>query len=289
MGSSVALGEKVQRQQTLAVLLPQELSQATGRNIELYNEAMGFGFSHNTSLRFAGALQAQPDMILWVLTSIDVQAAPFVIPDIDLVGRNNLGLATKALDRIRTNLMSKSIVATASEAFGRTRTALALRHYLYRSQSQYVKFSLMGDAETTDYLKDNPSPLWPIRLKQFDSDAADIAAKAKAAGVPLVAVYLPSRVQTAIISTGEWPQGFDPYKLDNQLRAIITSHGGIYLDILPDFRNISNPEKDFLPVDGHPNADGQAIFSRLLAKALTSGPEPVIGTADEQKPGTEVK
>lgn len=288
-GSSIALGERVQREQSLAALLPQELSQSTGRKIDLYDEAMGFGFSHNTSLRFKDALAEQPDMILWILTPSDVEGAPFVIPTMDILKWNNQGLAEKAWGRIKSNFASKSFVSAASGVFDRTRTALMLRHFLYQSQSQYVKFSLMGNPDLTDFLRDDPSPMWHTRLKQFDGDAANIEARAKAAGVPFVAVYLPTRVQAAMISMGEWPQGFDPYKLDNDLRSIITSHGGIYLDILPDFRNIPNPEKDFLPVDGHPDANGHALFSRLVAKALTSGPDPVIVAASQSKSGSEEK
>ena len=59
----------------------------------------------------------------------------------------------------------------------------------------------------------------------------DMEERAKAAGVPLVAVLVPNRAQSAMISMGEWPAGYDPYKLDNELSAIVTSHGGMYIDI----------------------------------------------------------
>jgi len=275
-GSSIALGERVQRQDSLAALLPQDLSQQTGRKIELYNEGMGFGFSHNTALRFKDVLAAQPDMVLWLLTPSDVEGSQFVLPTMDLVKYNNQGLTTKAWIRIKNNFASKSFASAASSVFDRTRTALMLRYYLYQSQSQYVKFYLMGSADLTDFLKDQPSPGWPIRMQQLDKDASDMEARSKAAGVPFVAVYLPNRVQSAMISMGQWPQGFDPYKMDSDLRTIITSHGGTYLEILPDFRTIPNPERYYLPVDGHPNADGHALFARLIAKAMTSGPDPLF-------------
>ena len=56
--------------------------------------------------------------------------------------------------------------------------------------------------------------------------------------MPLVAALLPQRAQAAMISRSRWPAGFDPYKLDNELRSMVVSHGGTYVDILPDFRNI---------------------------------------------------
>jgi hypothetical protein len=75
---------------------------------------------------------------------------------------------------------------------------------------------------------------------------------------------------------GEWRPEFDPFKLGNELRSIITSHGGIYIDILPDFRNIPNPEQGYYPVEGHLNGRGHAIIARLLAKELTIGAVPAL-------------
>lgn len=60
-GSSVALGERVPVQETLAALLPADLSRMTGRRVELYNRDMGYGFARSTALRFNPAAQAHPN------------------------------------------------------------------------------------------------------------------------------------------------------------------------------------------------------------------------------------
>ena len=138
-----------------------------------------------------------------------------------------------------------------------------------------------------EYLRVEPSEPWKERLKLFESFAADIEGRAKVAGVPLVAVLLPYRAQVAMISVGKWPAGYDPYKLDEELRSIIVSHGGSYVDILPDFRGIPDPEQYYYPVDGHPNAEGHRIISGLLAKALTSGAVPSLSVGP-QLPNTLV-
>jgi hypothetical protein len=113
-------------------------------------------------------------------------------------------------------------------------------------------------------------------LHEFDYYVGEIEARARAAGVPLVVVLVPDRAQAAMISMGEWPAGYDPYKLGEEVRTIVVSHGGTYIDILPDFRNIPNPEQYYLPVDGHPNAEGHAIIAGLLARELTSGAIPEL-------------
>jgi hypothetical protein len=84
-------------------------------------------------------------------------------------------------------------------------------------------------------------------------------------------VLVPWRVQAAMLSLDEAPKGYDPYKLDGELRAIVTRHGGTYLDILPDFLTTPNPEQHYFPVDGHPDARGHAMIADFLARELTRG------------------
>jgi hypothetical protein len=137
-----------------------------------------------------------------------------------------------------------------------------------------VSSYLRGGDEHSGFLKAEPSADWKNRLRQTDMDVANMQARASAAGIPFVTVLLPNRSQAAMISMGEWPAGYDPYKLEGELRSIVTSHGGIYIDILPDFRNIPNPERYYFPVDGHPDANGHAIIAGMLAKELARGAVP---------------
>jgi hypothetical protein len=276
-GSSVAVGAHVQREDSFAALLPVELSRLTGLKVELYNEAMGFGYSHNSALRFKDVLDAQPDMILWAISPGDVENGAFIIPPPDFdIGLKPKTLMARMRHRWELEFGSKSISDAVSGIFLRTKTALMLRHYIYQSQSAYLKSYLLQGDPSAGYLKTQPSALWQKRLQQVDADAADMEGRAKAAGVPFVCVLLPLNAQAAMISTGEWPQGYDPYKLDDEMRSIITSHGGIYVEILPGFRDIPDPGQYFLPVDGHLNPGGHALVTRLLAQALTNGAVPAL-------------
>jgi hypothetical protein len=151
-----------------------------------------------------------------------------------------------------------------------------LSHYLYLSQHQYLTAYLAQSDSEAGFLKLQPSAVWQDRLRQFDGVAAEIEGRARAAGVPLVAVFVPNRAQAAMISLGEWPSQYDPYKIGNEVGTIIAAHGGTYVDILPDFRTVPNPEKYYLPIDGHPTAQGQALISTLLARELTSGAVPAL-------------
>jgi len=290
-GTSIALGLFVKREDTFAALLPEELSRQTGRRVELYNQAWA-GVPRVFDLRFNQALANNPDLILWVLTPWDIQNASFLIPEPPPPPDRRSSLA-RAGSKIKAQFATQSfssvlsnILKSGFETISPGSTNM-LRHFVYQSQSQYVKGYLAADDEESGYLKAEPSMAWQSHLRQFDTYVADVEERARIAGVPLVTVLVPFRAQAAMASMGQWPVGYDPYKLDNELRTIITRHGGAYIDILPYYRDIPNPERGYFPVDPHLNADGHSIVSRLLAKELTSGAVPTLKVDSGQQTALE--
>ena len=125
-GSSMAMGERVPLEKTFASLLPKELSARTGRSVELYNEAMAYGFARNTALRFSDVLAAKPDLILWAITPMDVSWSDFAYSEKGnpFKQRPN-GSSTKDL-----------IVDQLRERLGTVLTGFALKHLLYTYLSQ---------------------------------------------------------------------------------------------------------------------------------------------------------
>jgi hypothetical protein len=280
-GSSVAMGDLVQRDQTLAALLPAELAKRTGRKIDVYNEGMMQESAATIALRFQEFIAAKPDMILWILTPWDVQHASFTLPPAAKTTGKRVFLGVTR-QRVEQALATKSIPAavheimeTLHDLLQASSSKLMLQHFLFESQSLYLK-SALSTGDSAEFLKDQSSAERQDHLRDFDLSYAEIERQAEAAGQPLVVMLVPDRVQAAMLSRGEWPSGFDPYKLDNELRAIVQSHGGTYIDILPEFRGIPNAERYYLPFDGHPNAGGHRIVAGLLAKALTDGAVPEL-------------
>jgi hypothetical protein len=278
VGSSVAMGWTVPEEKAFAALLPADLSLRTGRRVEVYDEAyVGEGGTpHNIAVRFNDVQAAEPDMILWIMTPFDIEntgfkkSAPPMLPE----KAGKTGFLARVRNRIQEALAKGSIADEILALWKSHSISSMTEHFLYESQSLYVKSSLVGPK--AEFLRAEPSQEWKEDLQRFDSVAADVEGRAKAAGVPLIAVFLPNRAHAAIISVGEWPAGYNPYKLDDELRSIVTSHGGTYIDILPDFQSIPNPEQHYYPVDGHPDAEGHLIISGLLARALTSGAVPAL-------------
>lgn len=260
IGSSIVLGARVPIEDTFATRLAEDLSLRTGRKIAIYNLGIAGagGYPPIVALRFKDALAAKPDLILWVLTSWNIKNVSKLMPARSVGGGNPVTLGY-ILRRSRTNLMM---------------------HFIeYQSQSLYVSDYLRSGDDEVGHLRIEPSAEWKNRMLQFDSSDADIEGRVRAAGVPLVTAFVPLHGEAAMILMGKWPAGYDPYRLSNELRAIVTSHGGTYIDILPDVRSAPSLQQGYFPVEGHPNAKGHAIISSLLAKELTSGSVPALRTA----------
>ena len=145
------VGEICPRESTFAALLPARLSQGTGRKVELYNEGLMQGFPISSALRFNDILAAKPDLILWVVTPLDVKNAslesaeevPLALPEPP--GKPNS--LTRAWYLIKTAFAKNSIPELVRNHFDRTQTSLLLRHCLYESRSLYVKSFLMGGGD----------------------------------------------------------------------------------------------------------------------------------------------
>jgi hypothetical protein len=285
VGTSVAAGFRVPQAQTVSALLPTELSRRTGRKVEVYNEALPWRTPGSISRNFSEALASNPDMILWLLSPLDI-AYPSL-----LTHRDEAESGTPqdgAWYSIKTAFDTQPFSASIATIFGHTRAATLLKEFLYESPSQYVQSSLMGGDYKKEFLQSESSAEWSKELREFDSSASSIAEQARKAGIRLVVVFVPDRTQAALISmTGECPKGFDPYKVGKEVSSIIVSHGGTYLDILPEFRTISNPQMGYFALDGHPNAFGHAMIARFLTNKLADVAIPPLSAATKPLAGLQ--
>lgn len=299
-GTSFPVGLGVPREKTFAVLLPQELSRRTGRRVELYNASLPRKSPRIMDLRFSEMLALKPDLILLALNYSDVQIATVVAPSDyvfenvspphlagDFAGHSSRTVGS-TLARLREKAESAALVLLheVNNHWTQSRSYVMLTHFLAatESQSQLVKRNRTSEGQ---YLSAVPSPARLMHLREFDGYVADIQERARAAGVPVAVVLLPTRIQAAMISSGQWPPDIDPLHFDNQLRSVIESHGGIYLDVLPRFRAIPNAEQAFFPADGHFNEEGHLMVSDLLAKELTSGTVPGLRVVPKSQDALE--
>jgi hypothetical protein len=283
VGTSVAAGFRVPRKETVAALLPAELSQRTGRRVEVYNQGLPLRTSRSISRDLKDAVAANPDMILWIVSPLDISYS-------SLLGRKDEAAPSTqqagSRNSIKAVFATESFNASMATLFSHTRTSILLKELLYASPSRYVQSSLMGDDYKKDFLLSESSTEWQRELKDFDSSAADIEGQARKAGIPLVAVLVPDRTQAAMISMmDECPKGFDPYKLGEELRSIIVSYGGTYIDILPEYRTVPNPQLGYFAIDGHPNVYGNAMIAGFLVDKIASFINPGKSAAVQPQAG----
>lgn len=291
IGSSMAMGLYVPREMSFAALLPEELSKQTGRKIEVYNEAKGGKFrggpfpARDSPEHFNEVLAADPDAILWIVTPMDIENMSFEDPSpalqaavqrVPTTGAQGSRLVV-GWKKLTVAVANGSVLAKLHYRWEQSKSGLVLKHLLYENEGQdrYVRAYLKNE-DDAGFLRTEPSGKWQSLLETFQRYAANFEGQAKAAGVPFAAVLVPNRAQAAMISMGGWPAGYDPYKLDDEIRAIIVNHGGAYVDILPEFRNIPDPEQYYFPVDGHLDAWGHKMIAELLAKQLTGGAVPAF-------------
>jgi hypothetical protein len=260
-GSSFAMGHLVAREETFAALLPAELSRQTGRRVELYNE---------------GLVTVEPRGPHDILDEVPEPVRPAAPPQSGLTAKVHF-LLKSTFSNKPLSVALRDLSDHVVSVFEESASARMLHHFLYKSRSEYLKSSLMKD-DGTGYLKAQPSPKWQSRLAAFDEDEAAVAAKAKAAGVPLVVVLVPNRIEAAMISDGTWQGDYDPYKLDRELQTIVERHGGIYVDIHPRVGKVANFDEGYFAMDGHPNAKGNWTIARMLTQELMSKALPGLTT-----------
>lgn len=266
LGTSMATGLRVPQEKTFSALLPAELSRRTGRNVEVYNLGLPWRSPEAIAQHMKEAVALQPDLVLWAITPKDVWNKSWVVPTFEAPARSP---NATIWSRIRAAMAPDALWARLSKDVSQLRTVTMLRHYLYASPSLYVPSSLKGGDYDDEFLQSRSSPGWLRQLAAFDTSAASVAAQCREAGIPFAAVLIPDRTQVALVAMmADRPDGLDPYKLDNDLRSIITSHGGTYIDILPDFRTLPNPQMDYMAVDGHPNAAAHAEIAQFLTGQL---------------------
>jgi hypothetical protein len=286
VGTSIAAGFRVSEEQTMAALLPAELSRRSERKIEIYNEGLPLRAASSLARNFNEVLAADPDMIFWVVSPLDISNPSLVEHGEQVEPAPQAGVWSF----VKGVFAKESFNASMATLFSHTRTAVWLKDLMYESPSLYVQSSLKGTDYDKDFLRSESTAEWDRERREFDSSAANVEGQARKAGIPLVVTLVPDRTQAAMISMmDQCPKGFDPYKLGDELRTIIVSHGGTYIDILPEFRTVPNPQLGYFAIDGHPNASGQAMIARFLASKLADVIAPGFSNAAQTQAGSRAR
>ena len=287
VGSSFAIGEGVPIERTVASLLPKDLSRRTGRRVDLYNEGMYMEHPYVVAQYLKEVMAEQPDMILWLLTPVDLINSLKPDDKSHSVPHARTGILNRNWQRVKGLFATEPIPQAMGDAWqgtldgiGFSASAVLLRYVLRGNQIQYVQ-SYLESGRDAGFLKNEPDAKWQGYLRQFEIDEEAVKTQAHTEGVPLAVVLLPNRAQAAMLSMGYSQNGFSPYTLDGKLRSIVERDGGIYLDVLPYFREITHAEDYYFLVSAHPNARGTAVMAEFIARELTHGAIPALRVAPQ--------
>jgi hypothetical protein len=120
-------------------------------------------------------------------------------------------------------------------------------------------------------------------MSVFSSDVKTIVDQAKVAGVPVVATFLPNRAEADLLTMSPMPAGIVPGRRNGEVRAILTSNGATYIDVLPDLQETPNLDGLYDQLGYHLNAEGHAVLTQILARALTSGTVPALDSSQDSQ------
>jgi len=264
MGASTAQGLKVQYPDTFAARLSQALSAACHRPVEFQNMGVPGASLLDIYHRLDEALALHPDLVMVALTPYEMKA-PI---DRDQLARRDAPPAAVATDPDPPPSPSKSWVARLSDLAFDSRILVVAQHFLFQDRASFVRlFMLHG--EDADYLRVPYSAGWEQRLRDFDTLLGSMAVRSEAAGVPVMLVLGPQRIQASLLDPAVLPPNVDPFEIGRRLAAIAARHKVAFQDTLEGFAKMSDPDALFYAVDGHIDGAGHAVFAGSVLDRLT--------------------
>ncbi len=268
VGSSLSEALHVPYKQTYFALASEELSRILHRTVDVQNLAVPASGPVDTYRQLPEALALKPDVVVYLISPIELMTN---FDQKQVLERNNprrIGSTSKkhppggAMRKLQSFLTG-------------SRTMVVAQHFLFQDTDTYLRLYLLyGDKG--DFLRQPLTPAWRQRFADIDLVIGDMADKLRAAGVPFVVVAIPSRAETALLSSPNLPPHVDPFAFGRQIQAVAAKHGAGYVDVMDAFSRIPKSESLYYAVDGHPAAGAQKVIADNLARKLLDGTIPAL-------------
>jgi len=281
LGSSASKGEYVDYDRTFAARTAAELTGKCHRPVEVQNLGRRACSPACTFHRIDKALALHPDILVMSISAYDLE----IMQPAQVADRYRPVAATQTSQPGDNS----GLVRRLQKMIKSSSSVVASEHFLFQDPATYLKMYLVyGD--NADYLRQPLSAKWQQRLDDFSLILGEMAAKAHAANVPFYLVEVPSLAQASLLSLQIPPASVDAREFNRKLAQISEMHGVRFVDVLDNFQKTPGANTFYYMVDGHLDADGEALISRPLvdnllatAPALTScGAE--LETASTSKP-----
>ncbi len=261
MGSSVAEGQHVPYQDTIAARLADDLTTQCKMPVEVQNLGSAAYLGTRLIGRMKEALALDPDAVLLIVTPWDIETELSAEPP---------KIAGPA-DQAAFGGQQKQLSMLIKES----RTVTIMEHYLFRNRSFYVP-AYLHYGDKADYLRPPFTPAWQTRLRRYDELIGQLSDMAHAAGVPLMLSFVPAPATMVMMTEPHPPPGVDPYVFIQAINGIAARHGAEFVDTSPALREHGQPERLYYQVDGHLSGLGQPIAAQSIAEGMMAGPFPAF-------------
>ena len=151
-------------------------------------------------------------------------------------------------------LLSKSTAATM------------LQHYVYAHDTIYLA-TYLARGVTADYLQREFSPEWEEKVAGASDLIGRMHEDAHRAGAEFIVLFIPQRIQAAMISAGNLDHRVDPSALARRLHDSL-SPAIRFMDFLEALRTHPHPSALYFPVDGHLTKEGHTLLAKTLSSYL---------------------
>jgi hypothetical protein len=267
-GSSMSQALHVPYQDTFFDRASRELTSRCGRPVDVQNLGVPGLSPIYAYRRIPEALSLQPDVVLYLVTPFDLEQK--ILPG-ELAERDN---PTRISPTPAAKLAANPL-RDFEHLLIQSRTILVAQHFIFQNRETFIRvFMVYGDR--ADFLRQPLTPAWQQRFADFDVIVDSVAEKLRAAGVPLIIIPVPSRVEAALLSSPQLPPRVDPYAFGREVEAIASKHGADYLDLMKPISGIPNAENLYYIVDGHVTADGHDVIAEELVRKLLDGSVPAF-------------
>ncbi len=258
LGSSTSWGYMVPFEQVWSTRLAQRLSRRCGGTPVDVQAFPGFADINGNARRIDAALQLRPDMIIMVITPLDLEsisARGFVPPR---PGQ----MVAKVEDK------PESFIGWLRNAVSESRAAKIAEHFLYRNPNTYVP-AFLTNGDKADFLRTPLSRRWRQRVQAVDDGLHYFQAHLR--GVPMMILFAPQQAQAQLISEDQMHvANVDPTALPRALSQVAHENGVLFADASDQFEQINAAEDMFYNADGHLNGAGHDLLARAAEDTIHS-------------------
>ena len=268
IGSSVAQALYVPYDETYFGRLASDLNRICDRPVDVQNLGVLNVSPIDTYRRIPEVIGLKPDVVLYLVAPFDLEKQ--IDPE---------ALAERDAPRTHAATPAATLALSPMKRFQeeviKGRSVLVAQHFLFENKETFLRvYLLYGDK--ADFLRQPFTSAWQKRFADVDVLIGGMADKLRAAGIPLLVVAVPSRAESALLSSPQLPPNVDPFAFGRRIDEIAAKHGAGYVDLTGVFSEIPDAQNMYYVVDGHVTADGQAVMARAILHKLQDGTIPAF-------------